>query len=98
MFRADTQSEQRTVTHITGEVDGKQVDLQMDAHAQGRSGTDISLNTNTIMGWASLLLNSFGGGTGIMAMVLAWREKSRGDEHKADANEGWDHAMDKPSA
>ncbi len=93
MFRADSQSETQTVTHITGAIDGKMIDVQMDAHAQSRGSTDISLNTDTIMGWTTLILNGLGGGTGIMAMILAWREKSRADEHKADATDGWNQAM-----
>ncbi len=97
MFRAETQTQAHTVTAISGTVEGKAVNLQMDAHEQGSSSSDISLNTDTIMGWASFVLGNLGGGTGIMAIIMAFREKQKADYHMKDATEGWQNYKDEVS-
>lgn len=90
-LRSSAESQTHSVTTVTGTVNGQQVDLTLDKRETSQAETKTSLDTKDFWSILSTILQSFGGGTGIMAIIMAIMKHREVEYHKKDAAEGWDN-------
>lgn len=86
-LRTESKQETHALTKITGTYDGKPIQVTSETVQTSQGTSDTSIDTRDFWSIFSYVLQSFGGGTGIMAIIMAFMKHREVEYHKEDATD-----------